>query len=67
MLQVMVRNAAGQAFMDMAGEFSARVHEIAAMPLANNFRRAILPLSKGEGKIIPPPSCARRSANSTAK
>lgn len=41
MLQAQVRDATGQAFTDMAGEFSAPVREIATMPLANNFRRAI--------------------------
>ncbi|NLE73727.1 MAG: hypothetical protein GX604_03735 [Actinobacteria bacterium] len=41
MLQAVVRDAAGQAFTDMAGNFSAPVRDIATMPLANNFRRAI--------------------------
>jgi len=41
MLQAVVRGAAGQAFTDMAGRFSAPVRDIATMPLANNFRRAI--------------------------
>lgn len=41
MLQAVVRDAAGQAFTDMAGEYSASVQEIANMPLTNNFRRAV--------------------------
>jgi len=41
MMQAVVCGAAGQAFTDMYGEFSAPLAEVLQMPLANNYRRAI--------------------------
>lgn len=41
MMQAEFRNAFGQAFTDMYGNFSGRLSEIATMELKDNFRRAI--------------------------
>lgn len=41
MMEASVLGARGQAFTDMFGDFSGSLADIAAMPLANNFRRAV--------------------------
>jgi hypothetical protein len=41
MMEARVAAARGQAFTDMFGDFSGSLADIAAMPLENNFRRAV--------------------------
>jgi len=41
MMEAEVLGARGQAFTDMFGDFSGSLADIAAMPLGNNFRRAV--------------------------
>ena len=41
LMQAEFRGARGQAFTDRYGNFSGRLADIAAMDLANNFRRAV--------------------------
>lgn len=41
MIEAEVLGARGHAFTDMYGDFAGTLGEIAAMPLANNFRRAV--------------------------
>jgi len=41
LMQAEFRGAKGQAFTDMFGDFSGTLADVAAMPLENNFRRAV--------------------------
>ncbi|WP_461208532.1 Rossmann-like domain-containing protein [Desulfocurvus sp. DL9XJH121] len=41
LMEAVFRGCPGQAFTDRFGDFSARLADIAAMPLSNNFRRAV--------------------------
>jgi hypothetical protein len=41
LMEAQLRGAKGQAFTDMFGDFSGTLADIAAMPLENNFRRAV--------------------------
>jgi len=40
-MEAVFRGARGQAFTDRFGDFSGTLAEVAAMPLSNNFRRAV--------------------------